>query len=131
MYVGAAFTYQINNRIKGDFLMETRKHSKDFIVKYLRLYEIEESIIESLDARGFFIAPVSTKYHGAYEGGLADHSYEVADALQELTARLCLKWERSQSPIIVGIMHDLCKCDKYYIDETTGAYEYVEKDILS
>ena len=30
-----------------------------------------------LTDNGFFTAPASTKYHGAYEGGLLDHSYEV------------------------------------------------------
>ena len=32
--------------------------------------------VESLDDLGFFTAPASTKYHGAFEGGLFDHSLE-------------------------------------------------------
>jgi len=68
---------------------------------------------EILEKLGFFTAPASTKYHGNYEGGLFDHSYEVARQLVELTEKLGLKWERPESPYIVGMFHDLCKCDNY------------------
>lgn len=73
---------------------------------------------------GFFTAPASTKFHGAYSGGLFDHSFEVAKALVELTEKLGLKWERPESPYIVGMYHDLCKCDNYVIDRETGKYIY-------
>lgn len=66
-----------------------------------------------LDELGFFTAPASTKYHGAYEGGLFDHSLEVAKQLVNLTEKLGLTWERPESPYIVGMYHDLCKCDNY------------------
>ena len=36
---------------------------------------------EELLASDFFKAPASTKYHGAYAGGLFDHSMNVANAL--------------------------------------------------
>lgn len=77
-----------------------------------------------LDELGFFTAPASTKYHGAYEGGLFDHSLETAKALVELTKKLGLKWKNSSSPYIVGLYHDLCKCDNYVIDIETGKYIY-------
>ena len=62
---------------------------------------------------GFFTAPASTKYHGAYEGGLFDHSYQVAQVLWDMTDRLNLKWKREESPYIIGLFHDLCKIDSY------------------
>ena len=62
---------------------------------------------------GFFTQPASTKYHGAYEGGLFDHSYEVTQVLLDMTQRLDLKWQRPESPYIVGMFHDLCKIDNY------------------
>ena len=74
-----------------------------------------EHIRELLDERGFFDAPASTKYHGNYIGGLFDHSLEVTHALLELTERLNLHWDRKESPYIVGMFHDLCKCDQYTI----------------
>jgi hypothetical protein len=73
----------------------------------------QEVFIEKLDELGFFTAPASTKYHGAYEGGLFDHSLATAEALVELTNKLGLTWSRPSSPYIVGMLHDLCKCDNY------------------
>lgn len=64
-------------------------------------------------ANGFFRAPASTKYHGAYEGGLFDHSLMVMNSLVELSAKNELKWKRAESPFIVGMFHDLCKIDQY------------------
>jgi len=80
--------------------------------------------VATLDNLGFFDAPASTKFHGAYEGGLFDHSLEVAKALVNLTEKLGLKWERPESPYIVGMFHDLCKCDNYAVDIETGKYIY-------
>lgn len=78
----------------------------------------------NLDKLGFFDAPASTKYHGAYSGGLFDHSYEVTKQLVLLTAKLGLEWERHASPYIVGMFHDLCKCDNYVYDIETSSYKY-------
>lgn len=66
-----------------------------------------------LTDNGFFTAPASTKYHGAYEGGLFDHSYEVTQVLLDMTQRLNLQWTRPESPYIIGMFHDLCKIDNY------------------
>ena len=82
-----------------------------------------EHIRELLDERGFFDAPASTKYHGNYKGGLFDHSLEVTNALLELTKRLNLHWERQESPYIVGMLHDLCKCDQYR-ELPDGGFDY-------
>ena len=68
---------------------------------------------EYLVKNGFFTAPASTKYHGAYEGGLFDHSIAVAKALVDMTERNMLKWQNPRSPYIVGMLHDLCKIDSY------------------
>lgn len=69
--------------------------------------------VDRLLGMGFFTAPASTKYHGAYEGGLFDHSVNVTLALLKLTEKNELVWERKQSPYIVGMFHDLCKADQY------------------
>ena len=83
-----------------------------------------------LESLGFFTAPASTKYHGSYSGGLFDHSLEVTKSLLELTEKLGLKWERPESPCIVGMYHDLCKCDLYKYDIETGKYIYNDESIL-
>lgn len=69
--------------------------------------------IDFLKERGFFTAPASTKYHGAYEGGLLDHSLKTCSYLRELTRANNLTWQRPESPFIVGMFHDLCKMDEY------------------
>ena len=80
--------------------------------------------VEALDSLGFFTAPASTKYHGAYSGGLFDHSLEVGKQLVNLTEKLGLKWEKSKGPHIVGMFHDLCKCDNYIFDIETDKYKF-------
>lgn len=74
---------------------------------------LSEEFKTYLLANGFFSAPASTKYHGAYEGGLFDHSFAVMNFLVELSAKNDLKWQRAESPFIVGMFHDLCKIDNY------------------
>lgn len=74
-----------------------------------------------LTDNGFFTAPASTKYHGAYEGGLFDHSYEVTQVLLDMTEKLDLEWTRPESPYIIGLFHDLCKIDNYLtIEDDAG-----------
>jgi len=77
---------------------------------------ISNEITNYLSEHGFFTAPASTKYHGSYEGGLFDHSFEVAQTLWELTKANGLVWERPESPLIVGMFHDLCKMDAYTVE---------------
>ena len=62
---------------------------------------------------GFFDAPASTKYHGAYPGGLFDHSMNVTRNLLTLTKNMNLHWSRIESPYIIGFFHDICKMDQY------------------
>lgn len=70
-------------------------------------------ITDELIYMGFFDAPASTKYHGAYEGGLFDHSLNVTMELLNLTQECCLSWKREESPLIIGMFHDICKVDAY------------------
>jgi len=87
--------------------------------------ELERWLYEN----GFFNAPASTKYHGAYPGGLFDHSYSVCGRLEQLTKDNHLEWQRPQSPFIVGMYHDLCKCDQY-IAITSSEYVSDGKGML-
>lgn len=87
-------------------------------------------LIRRLKPRGFFTAPASAKYHGNYEGGLFDHSYKMTLCLLALTQQLELKWQRPQSPYLVGMLHDLCKCDQY-IRKDDGTYDYQKALVLT
>lgn len=80
----------------------------------------------------FFYAPASTKYHSAYPGGLSEHSRLLTGVLLQLTnqKRFCYDWQRAESPIIIGLLHDLTKVGCYlkaedYSDQTPK-YKYNE-----
>ena len=81
-------------------------------------------MIEWLDQIGYFTAPSSTKYHDAYEGGNCDHSLAVCDKLVWLTDKLSLEWDLERSPYVIGLFHDLCKCDAYVRDEISCQWEH-------
>lgn len=102
------------------------------IIKYRDFMDVCADFIpaETLDKLGFFTAPASTKYHGAYEGGLFDHSINVADELVKLTEKLGLDWQTQQSARIVGMYHDICKCDNYERDPVSNKWIYKSDIIL-
>ena len=89
-----------------------------------------DSLTDNLDDVGFFTAPASTKYHRNWEGGLFDHSYQVALKLVDMTAKMKLRWDDNRSPILVGFLHDICKCDAY-IKTMYGSYSYNKKQTLA
>ena len=49
------------------------------------MHLLPDNIIEMLIENGFFAAPASTKFHGAYKGGLLEHSINVTSTLVRLT----------------------------------------------
>ena len=78
-----------------------------------------DALLDYLENKSdFFTAPASAKYHGAYPGGLCDHSVNVYHCLSDYLAR-----ERVQelygleytpeSIAIVALLHDLCKVGCY------------------
>ncbi len=79
------------------------------------------------DASDFFRAPASTRYHGAYEGGLVEHSLNVYDNLCDYLARKRVKdvygFEYSAESIaIAALLHDLCKIN-FYVESTRNVKE--------
>ena len=42
------------------------------------------------------------------------HSLQVAYELERITVKMGLRWERPESPEIIGLLHDVCKLDDYY-----------------
>lgn len=66
----------------------------------------------------FFTAPASTRYHGAYEGGLVEHSLNVYECLCDYLARERIQElygiEASEETVaIVSLLHDICKMNFY------------------
>lgn len=92
---------------------------------FMGITEIPQIVtVEKLDKLGFFDSPASTRYHGAYSGGLFDHSFTVAKTLVDLTERLGLTWDDPRSPYLIGMFHDLCKCGLYFYNQYTDRYEH-------
>ena len=95
----------------------------------LRHDVIPQAFYDWLLENGFKTAPASTKYHCAFEGGLYVHSCNVTRRLQDLTYNLDLTWQREESPLIVGMFHDLCKIDAYMqeIESFTPTGEFITR----
>ena len=87
-----------------------------------------EAFLSFLETEGFFTAPASTKYHGAYTCGLYEHSLNVAKRLIWLTEKLGLEWQRPESPWIIGMFHDICKYDQYI--KVDDHYEFNKNSVL-
>lgn len=95
-------------------------------------------VLEDLDSWGFFDAPASAQGHGAYPGGLVEHSLNVYDAAMESRkAMLDLRPDLEEffapdSIAITALLHDVCKADFYKLVKKkrrneVGQYEDFEQ----
>ena len=92
-------------------------------------FDIPQDFMCWLKDNGYFIKPASIHHHGTYEGALFDHSICVTGVLLKYTDNLKLRWERPESPYIVGMFHDLCKLDNY-VKTDDEHWEYNNATIL-
>lgn len=86
-----------------DRLMSTEREGMMDLLDYMR--EI-----------GFLTAPASTKFHGAYEGALAEHSLNVLKAAEKLGVIWLggAKYNEIQDSVIIcALLHDLGKCGQF------------------
>jgi hypothetical protein len=77
----------------------------------------------------FFTAPASTRFHGAYEGGLCEHSLNVYHCLKDYLSRERTKtvygMEYSDESIaLTALLHDLCKLNFYKKERRNRKNEY-------
>lgn len=94
----------------------TTENRKEQYLHFMPISLTDIPLVTWLENAGFFEMPASVTYHGNYTGGLFDHSFAVATVLVDLTKRLELKWEREESPYVVGMFHDLCKTKCYGLE---------------
>ena len=107
--------YKLLEDIIVNMKLTTEEQRIEFMNKELKKYlgvELTEWMIEN----GFCSAPASISHHGNYVGGLFDHSISVTACLLKYTERLGLVWGRKSSPVLIGMLHDLCKIDQYKIE---------------
>ena len=108
----------------------------DFINIYNQMIQREgaDELMKYLLSSGsdFFIAPASTRFHLAYEGGLVEHSLNVYQCLKEYLNRPKVRTEyqmvfSDETIAIVALLHDLCKINIYQkstrnVKDKTGAW---------
>ena len=97
--------------------------AKDKFLHYYKTYITREGGAELLEylcseKSDFFTAPASTRFHGAYEGGLCEHSVNVFECLREYVNRPRFREEyglsySDETVAIVSLLHDLCKVNVY------------------
>lgn len=97
------------------------------VKKYIQREGIDE-LLAWLDTTDFYTSPASTKFHGAYEGGLVEHSLMVFNELLFLTEayngvniNINPRWGNgihytAETLAIVSLFHDLCKVENYAIE---------------
>jgi hypothetical protein len=92
--------------------------------KFIELYkaniirEGSDKLLEWLEKSDFFTAPSSTRFHGACEGGLVEHSINVFNRFEH---------ENPESKAICALLHDICKVNFYKTEmrnvKVSGAWE--------
>jgi hypothetical protein len=89
------------------YTSKIRREGADKLLEYL-----------TSTASDFFVAPASTRFHNAREGGLLEHSLNVYDCLSSYMASdragegFGLRYSE-ESLAIVALLHDLCKVNVY------------------
>lgn len=80
-----------------------------------------DKLLDYLTKTDFFTAPASTRYHGAYEGGLVQHSLNVyhclKDYLERDRAKEVYNMNYSDETVaLCALLHDICKVNFYKTD---------------
>lgn len=111
--------------------------------QFLKIYtenikrEGADKLLDFLENKSdFFTAPASTRFHGAYEGGLLRHSLNVYECLVSYLARERVKEQyklnvSNETAAVVALLHDVCKVNFYTVsmrnqkNDATGQWEKV------
>lgn len=116
--------------------MASREEFIDIYRQHIHREGSEELLDYLMNKSDFFTAPASARFHGAYVGGLCDHSVNVFHCLVDYLTRprVCniygLDYDL-ESVAIVALLHDLCKVGCYKAgtrnvkNEATGQWEKV------
>lgn len=116
--------------------MTAREEFLDIYQTHIHREGSQELLDYLTNKSDFFTAPASARYHGAYAGGLCQHSVNVFRCLEDYLARprvreiYGLSYDM-ESAAIVALLHDVCKIGCYRAgtrnvkDEATGKWEKV------
>lgn len=94
--------------------------------KFIEIYEKyikregSKELLEYLKKTDFFVAPASTQFHSAYEGGLCQHSINVynrfLNSVRNEYGEEYLTDEKMETIAICGLLHDICKIETFKVD---------------
>lgn len=89
-------------------------------------------LLKFINDSDFYSAPASSRFHGAHQGGLLEHSLQVYNELQEISRAHSSLREfiiPVSSLTIVALLHDICKVNFYKLDvrnvKNNGVWEQV------
>lgn len=79
-----------------------------------------DKLLEYIRKSDFYSAPASTRFHSCHDGGLLEHSLNVADCLLEKfnskTWANVLNDVGRESAILCALLHDICKTNFYVVE---------------
>ena len=116
--------------------MTAREEFLDIYQTYIHREGAAELLDYLTNKSDFFTAPASARYHGAYVGGLCQHSVNVFRCLEDYLARPRVRETYGlsydmESVAVVALLHDLCKVGCYRAgtrnvkNDATGQWEKV------
>lgn len=110
---------EAHKKLADDFVEALRTTNRDGIEELIRYLQEETD---------FFTAPASTKYHGAFAGGLLMHCINVC---AELRLDPNSNVYPTETLIIVALLHDICKANCYRTEKRNVKENgvWVEKQI--
>lgn len=80
-----------------------------------------DNLLNYIRKSDFYTAPASTRYHSCHEGGLLEHSINVAKCLLFKISEGniwsdVLKEVERESVILCSLLHDICKTNFYVVE---------------
>ena len=72
-----------------------------------------DALMAWLETTDFYEAPASKAYHGAFRGGLLEHSLHVYDQLKRLLVAFPEIRCSEDTAVIISLFHDFCKINFY------------------
>ena len=128
----------------AEYLASQRDKIEENKQRFIEVYKANitrkgtDKLLEWLqgESSDFFTAPASTRYHGAYAGGLCEHSVNVYECMKDYLSRERVKEQyglnfTDESIALVALLHDLCKINLYKLymknvkNDETGDWESV------
>ena len=112
--------------------MDNRELFKTMYAAYIKRAGAAELLAWLENETEFFTAPAGATHHGAFPGGLVEHSVNVFYRLYRIAGMEIfgthvhsdmLAEEMKESVAIMGLLHDVCKHDVYHPKEG-GGYTY-------